>query len=206
MNQHARQNAFPVGIAAIVMLVYGFVFGGFSAAPDLGPFYETTIRVFNWMLRIGGVALVVVALLSMAGWTAALLCDFLISGVCGSIMAACGVYWTVQERGFDIQNLLILVFGALFVRSALASWSLFATREAAAAVDSGGHESPTRGGWFSRNSTTAQAPREPAPPEPIHPASIHPSSLPGEGEAPPEEGYLAALSKEDEEPPTASFE
>lgn len=206
MNQHARQNAFSVGIAAMVMLVYGFAFGGFGLAPDLGPFYETTIHVFNGMLKIGGVALAVVAVLSFAGWRAALLCDFLISGMCGIIMALCGVYWTVQERGFDLQNILILVFGIMFVRSALMSWSLFVPDMETSGVDSGGGESPKRGGWFGRKSTPAQGPQEPAQPEPIHPASIHPSSLPGEGEAPPEEGYLAALSREDEEPPTASFE
>ncbi len=124
MNQHARQNAFSVGIAAMVMMVYGFAFGGFGMAPDLGPFYENTIHVFNWMLKIGGIVLAVVAVLSLAGWRAALLCDFLVSAMCGIIMAACGVYWTVQEKSFDIQNLLILVFGVLFFRSAQVTWSL----------------------------------------------------------------------------------
>ena len=202
MNQHAKQNAFSVGIAAMVMIVYSVIHGGFIPDPSLGPFYETTIHAFNWMLRIGGAALAVVAVLSLAGWRGALMCDFLVSGLCGILMAGCGVYWTVQEKGFDIQNILILVFGVMFVRSALVSWSLFVPDEAAA----GGGESPKRGGWFGRKSTPAQGPQEPAQAEPIHPASIHPSSLPGEGEAPPEEGYLAALSKEDEEPPTASFE
>jgi|GEM_PF-1358780 len=202
MDQRAKQNAFSVGIAAMVMLIYGFAFGGFGVAPDLGPFYETTIHVFNGMLKIGGVALAIVAVLSLAGLRVALLCDFLISGMCGIIMAACGVYWTVQERSFDIQNLMILVFGVMFVRSALVSWSLFGTGEAAA----GEGGTPTGGGWFGRKSAPTQEPQEPVAPEPIHPASVHPSSLPGEGEAPPEEGYLAALSKEDEEPPTASFE
>lgn len=202
MNQHAKQNAFSVGIAAMVMMVYGFVVGGFGMAPDLGPFYETTIHVFNWMLKIGGVALAVIALLSLVGWRPALLCDFLISGMCGIIMASCGVYWTVQEKGFDIQNLLILVFGVMFVRSAMVSWSLF--ESGGSTVGAG--DAPTGGGWFGRKSPSGQEPQKPAPPEPIHPASIHPSSLPEEGEAPPAEGYLAALSKEDEEPPTASFE
>ena len=42
--------------------------------------------------------------------------------------------------------------------------------------------------------------------EAVHPASVRPAALPKDGEPPPPEGYLAALAKEKDEPPTASFE
>jgi len=204
MNRHAKENAFPAGIAALVMMLYGFAFGGIGVSPALGPFYETTIQVFNGLLKFGGLALGAVAVMSVAGLRAALLCDFLVSGLCGCLMAACAVYWTVQEKSLSVMNVLILVFGVMFIRAAFVSWSLYWP-----AGEQDGGESVDKaagGGWFGRKKPTPDSQVDAPKADPIHPASIHPSSLPEEGQPPPDEGYLAALSKEDEDPPSASYE
>ncbi len=99
-------------------------------------------------------------------------------------MVACALFWTVQEKSADLQNILILIFGAMFVRSGLVSLSIY------------------RRGSANRVNGVVQEVAVPKV-EAIHPASIRPSSLPTDGEPP--EGYLAALSKEKDESPTGSY-
>ena len=182
MNKYAKQNAIQSAITAVVMLLYGFYLSatGWSSlvSDDL---YILAMEVFKWTLKGGGAAMLVVALLCFAGQPVGLLLDCLVSGACGLIMAACGAIWITRGKGFDLQDIVVLVFGVIFMRAAWISWTLFA-------------EAP------------AEVPPPAPEPEPIHPASIHPEVLPKEGDAPPEEGFLAAMSKEKKEPPTASYE
>ena len=187
MNQHARDNALWAGIAAAMLLFFGWGTSGWLIPADATEFYETTIWVFDWMLKIGGILLAVVAVLCFAGIRLALLCDTFVSGVCGLIMVACPLFWILSD-GFGLQYVMYVVFGFMFLNAA-------------------------RGCWVSYRATGG--PRRPAPlvpsiapraPEPIHPASVHPDSLPADGEPPPPDGYLAALAKEKDEPPKASFE
>ncbi len=189
MNQHARNNAVWAGIAAVLMLFFGWGRGLVGMTDD--DFYNTTVAVFEWMLKVGGFALLVVAGMCFAGLRAGLLVDVFVSGIVGLIMVLCSIYWLghgVTGGGFDIQDIMFLVFGFMFLNAA-------------------------RGCWVSYQATGG--PRRPAPlvpsiapraPEPIHPASLHPDSLPKDGEPPPPDGYLAALAKEKDEPPRASFE
>jgi hypothetical protein len=183
MNKYARQNAVQSAITAVIMLLYGFYLsatGWSSTVTD--ELYNIAMEVFKWTLKGGGAAMLVVAILCLAGQRVGLLLDCLVSGACGLIMAACGGIWMARGKGLDLQDIVVLVFGLIFMRAAWISWTLFAE-------------------------TPAEAPPQPPPePEPIHPASIHPDVLPREGDAPPEEGFLAAMAKEKKEPPTASYE
>lgn len=198
MNRHARDNALWAGIAAALMLYYGWGTGGWAIPSDATAFYETTIRIFDWMLRIGGILLAVVAVLCFAGIRLALLMDAFVSGLCGLIMVACPAYWILND-GLGIQYLMYVVFGVMFLNAARGCWTAFhASGPATAGTPS------RRTGWFGVQ--PLPAPQAPPPPDPVHPASIHPESLPKDGEPPPPEGYLAALSKEKDEPPTASYE
>ena len=191
MNQHARDNAIWAGIAALLMLGYGWGMGGYSTASTYPPAYNFFIVLFNWTLKFGGVLLFVVAVVCVLGQRIGLLMDVFVSGMVGAIMvasAACWLGYGITGVGFDMMDLLTLIFGFMFLSAA-------------------------RGCWVSYQATGG--PRRPAPlvpsiapraPEPIHPASLHPDSLPKDGEPPPPDGYLAALAKEKDEPPTASFE
>lgn len=182
MNEQARQNAFRAGIAALVMIYYGW-FTGWLIPADASAFYEQLIVVFDWTLKLGGIAFGLTCLLCLAGLRAGLLLDVFVSGICGIVLVVCPAYWLFHD-GIDLQNILYLIVGLFFIGSARHSWTAFAET--------------FRTDPKPPLATTAQpVAREP---EPVHPASIHPAALPGEDEPPPEEGYLAALSKEPDEP------
>jgi hypothetical protein len=187
MNPHARQIAPNSALVAVLMLAFGWVYGLSGASESA--LYNLTVEAFNWMLRVGGLAMAVVAGLCFMGRRAGLLLDFIVSGACAAVMLVCGVYWLgrwaadTKNVPFDLQDVLILVFGAVFARAALQSWSLYGAARPSTP------EGPDVG--------EAAAP---------HPASVHPSGLPNAGEADPPGGYLSALSKEKGEPPGASYE
>jgi len=188
-NPHARHNALYSAIAALFMILYGWGAGGIGHGPEDQTFLNTTIDIFNWTLKIGGLLLAVVAMVSFAGMTVGLLLDFIVAGACGVVMVVCSGYWLLRwlqhrdQYAFDFTDGLIFIFGLMFLRAALGSWSLF-----------------TR----SEPDTTRPERTAPTEPEPPHPASIRPRSLPGEDEPPPPEGYLSALAKDEDEPPAAS--
>lgn len=186
MNHPARQNALWAGIGAMLMLYYGWRVG-FQGTTS-SDFYNATVEFFDWMLKIGGACLAVVAVLCFAGRRVGLLLDVFVSGICGTVMVLCALYWLgyglMHGSGVDLQDLLFLIFGGMFVSAARGCWTAY--RASAAA------------GRRQTIPTTVPSP-------PIHPASVRPVSLP-EGDEPPPDGYLAALANEKDEPPRASFE
>jgi hypothetical protein len=183
MYEPARRNAGYTFIAGLVLLGFGLMTAPMYLKEDQG-FYNRSWDVFYGMLRTGGVVLMLVAAISFAGLRVGLLLDALASGVCGLIMILCSAYW-IKIEGLEMRDALFAVFGILFVRAAFVSFSVFRSGAPSA----------------SRPAPPADAPAA----DPVHPASLHPDSLPGEGEPPPPEGYLAALSKDKGEPPNAAF-
>lgn len=204
MNRDAKDNAVWTGIAAVLMLAYGWGIGLRGTSDS--EFHNATVAVFTWMLRTGGIALAAVTVVCALGWRVGLLFDAIVSGICGLIMAACAIYW-LTTRGFGLHYLLYLLFGGLFLSAARGCWRAYwlAARPAMSKPPPAPPAAPPRK-WLGIE--TLEPPRPLTPPpkaEPPHPASIRPKSL-GEGNQPPPEGYLAALAKEDEQPPTASYE
>jgi hypothetical protein len=184
MNEHAKRNALNTGFAALLLLVYGWIMKGITVFPDLGPTYEITISIFNWMLKLGGIGLALAAIMCFAGLSIGLLMDFIVSAGCGLVMALCSIYWMITQKNADLQDILFLVFGVMFIRAAFGSLSLYKSDHEPDVVDQ----------------------IAPADAHEPHPASIHPDVLPTEDQPPPPEGYLAALSKDPNTPPTASHE
>ncbi len=187
MSQQARRNAGYAAIAGLVLLAYGLATEPIFRLSDAGTqegyeLYNTSLRVFYAMLQFGGGALIITAGICFAGKRIGILLSGILTAICGLILIACGGYWTSID-GFNLSHGLFLLFGLIFVRDAYISISLYGK----------GEPGPVQ----------AAAPQKQEPP---HPAGIHPESLPREGEPPPPDGYLAALSKEDKEPPTASHE
>ncbi len=187
MNEHAKRNAMYTLVAGLVLLAYA-KFSGFEGVSE-DRFFNFTVDFFNGMLWVGGAGFVLAAGLSWAGKTSGLILDAFLSGACGLIMLLCGGYWLVdawKDQGFIFQYALYVLFGLFFCKAGCTSFGLFkrSRAELMTAGQAGG---------------ATDVPKEP---EPIHPASVHPDSLPKDGQPPPEDGYLAALSKEKDEPPT----
>lgn len=183
MDNQPRQAASYTAVSGFVMLLYGayLLNSGFSAAAGASAIYSLAVEVFKWTLLAGGLLLLLAAVICLAGHRNGLLLDAVVSGMSGIILVICAGIWMLKGKGFDIQDAVILIFGVILIREAAASWRSFGATVPA--------ESP---------------PVIPVVPESPHPASIHPDTLPI-GEEPPE-GYLAALSKEKQEPPSASYE
>ncbi len=204
MNQQAKDNAVWAGIAALLMLLYGWMYGTVGISDS--DFYNTTVAIFNWMLRIGGIGMAGVAIICLVGLRIGLLIDVFVSGICGLIMVACAGYWLLSG-GFGLNDLLYLAFGGMFLNAARGCWSAY-TASGPAAVGgaagggavAGGRPSAGRG-WLGVK--PLEPPKSPSPAESAHPASVRPKSFPKDGQPPPE-GYLAALAKEEDEPPTAA--
>lgn len=201
----ARQNALQAGVTALLMLIFGWAYAtkGISSSA----FYNTTVDVFYWSLRIGGIAMAIAAAFCAAEIRVGLLIEAIVSAVCGMLMALIAVYWMIDAGGFDLQYLLYVIFGGMFISaaaSAMRSYRILGMQ--------GGHipaaSAERTGGVFGVPGGGGQRPLHKAAPvaEAVHPASVRPASLPKESEPPPPEGYLAALAKEKDEPPTASFE
>ncbi len=205
MNENAKGNAFWTALVAMLMLYYGWMVGGWVYPATASSTYITALDAFDWMLKIGGGCFLVVAIICLIGLRIGLLLDAIVSLACGLTFITCCAIWIVGD-GLNLQNLVYLAFGALFLNAARrTAGSFFATRSCPAAAPGAVATGSTgRRGWFGAG--VPDAPPSAKPPEPPHPASIRPKSLPKDGEPPPPDGYLAALSKEDEEPPTASFE
>jgi len=179
MNKHAKQTAATTGLAALLMLFYGFY-----ASPtgiSHSELYNTAVDVFRWTLRVGGFAMLATSITCFLGSRVGLLFDFVVTGSCGIVMVLVGGVGLFAGGAPGMQDVLTLLFGGVFVRAAWTSWGLF-------------------------NTATDDAVQAAPEPEPVHPASIHPDSLPQDDDPAPPNGYLAALSKEKEEPPSASYE
>jgi hypothetical protein len=212
-NPHAVTNAAYAGIAALMMLFFGWFYGlsGISS----NAFYNLTVDVFTWTLRIGGLAMLAVAIVCYTGQTVGLLLDAIVSGLCGAIIFGCGAYWLIdglQGGGISINYLLYVIFGGMFLNSARANWQHWA---ASARPSDGFNASPpavpldqsTRTALPRRLRARGDSPKPEPPnqPEPVHPASVRPESLTDET-GPPPGGYLAALAREKEKPPQADYE
>lgn len=186
MNQHAKQTAATTALAALLMLLYGWYQGGPQGVSN-SALYNSSVEVFRWMLRVGGVAMLLTSAVCFVGRRVGLLLDFLVTGLCGAIMLGVGAIGLFAGGAAGMPDILVLIFGFVFLRAAWVSWSLYG-------------EGPSGGGAFPVIAA------DPPQPERVHPASVHPDSLPREGDPPPPDGFLAALSKEKQEPPSASYE
>lgn len=173
----ARANAWQSALPAVLMLYYGF-FQETSGISN-SELYNRSVTVFFVTLKLGGCALAVVAGLSALGLPLALAADGVLSIVCGALFVACGVIWALNS---DMQGLLLLLFGAMFLSSGRAAWTTYQQFSAVEPVE-----------WADVN-------------EPEHPASKPSEALPRTDEPPPADGYLAALSREKSRPSRAEHD
>ncbi len=204
MNEDVRQNAFFCGLSGVLMLGYAWV-STFAPFADIdAAIYIMSFDVFRLTLYAGGTSFLVVAGLCATGIGVAALLDSGVSSLSGVLMLACAVCWIGFEWRADDMffNLLVLVFGLLLAQSGIRGLASYrATTSRRSAGGSAGR--PASRSLFGARDPVPPKPAAPKPaaPEPVHPASLASSVLPNTHEAPPEEGYLAALSKEQDETP-----
>ena len=108
-----RENALSAAIAAILLSYYGF---SVLAEPTGTGAFERAALVFYHTLRIGGVMMALIAVLSIVGVRVALLLDAIASVGIGMLFAVTGIVM-FADGGTGLQPLLNVLFGAMFVSS-----------------------------------------------------------------------------------------
>ena len=112
-----RSQAVWAAIAAGLMLFFSF-----------GQEYEGLVlatQVFEYTLKVGGIAMAVSAVLLFVGRPFALLFDGLTSIAIGGFLALSCLLMFVEVRGVAFQGLLNLMFGYMFVGSGRQSLTLW---------------------------------------------------------------------------------
>lgn len=174
---HATSVAFP----GVIMLVYS-QFGGLPAHMDEhGALYNFSTDLFRYMLLIGGLVFLAIAAFCLSGRLVAMLSDAAVSFLCGGIMVACSIIWMATFKAVMLNSIMFVIIGFILIRSGMGALDMY-RRLIVTAPDA-----PTA------------SPSAPQTPPAQHPASKASSALPKDGEPPPPEGYLAALSKEKDE-------
>lgn len=158
MSEHAKRNAAYTVFAGLILLAYGWLHSFQGISDDA--FHSATLHVFTWTLRIGGAALVLVAVVCYLGGHVGLLLDAIISILCGVAMGFCGVYWIITD-GFNLQYALYVLFGLIFAK---ASWASFRSYLSSPTAD--GSEPPA---------ADAEAAADRTPPDPTDADQAKPS-------------------------------
>lgn len=206
MTMTTRQNASVAALAGVLALAFGW--GWSTTGLSDSAFYNFTVDAFNWTLRIGGLLLMGIALLCALDRHEGLLLDVFISGTMGAVLVLCGAYWTISalaSGGLDPFDVLCAIFGFMFLGAARTCWAAWRVSKASPTPAPG---STPAAAEHPRRVAPRSGPKAPAPPPPaetVHPAAIRPASMPADG-SPPPGGYLAALAREQDEPPRASHE
>lgn len=195
--QRIRSQVSSPLIGAALMLYFGFVHMAEPSGTDL---FGRAAWVFFQTLRIGGVAMAVVAAALMTGHPLALILDAAVTMICGLLFLGTGVAMLL-DSGDMVQILINLFCGTSFVSSGMRSWRGYETIA--------GRQRPT-----DRSPPTLN--EVPRTPQPVWPPSAT-GSLPGatgslsasvhsEPDETPTGGYLAALAdkkrrQRDDSPP-----
>jgi hypothetical protein len=215
-----RQNAGSAGIAALLMLYFGF--SALAAPTGTGLFERSNWLLYN-TVRIGGVAMAVIAAWSLLGNPLVLAVDAVVSTAVGLSLIVSGGGMLIGG-GDAFQNAMLILFGMMFVGAGVRNGRLFAhlsARERRASnadarlpVDDEAPVAPVdtlqpslaaRLAERSRQKadTSAQTPAEPeSPPTPLssseRPAAPGDDANPGQQTEPePERGFLASFGRQD---------
>lgn len=120
-----RRNFFSAGLAALLLIYYGFFAFVLGTVEAYGAF-EIGERLFIHAMRIGGVVMAMVAVGSLLGQPILLLADALASILIGLCFVGGAILMSL-EGGLD---LIVLVAGVLFVVGGLRSGRLWAELDA----------------------------------------------------------------------------
>ncbi len=146
LRQAMMQVAGSAAIAGIIMVLLGFWFFRDLVGTSESSVYNISITAFLLTIRVGGVALLVVAALEYMGVGLALVIDAFLTGLAGILLLATAIVWGLNG---DIDGLFLLIFAVILLRAAMSGWRLFrspvlAPAEAGEAPDSDGQVQPNR--------------------------------------------------------------
>lgn len=171
-----RQIAGHALIAGAITSAYGWLVSGVGISDSA--FYNAMVDLFYATLRIGGGLLLLVAVLCHMQKRVGLLLDAGITILMGGVILLYAASGLLAGLGVSVNDIIIGLFGAMFLSSARASWRVY--------LEPGGRAAPPP----PFPSSVEQ------PAHPVAPASPPRSPPPKE---PPPEGYLAALAREEDD-------
>jgi hypothetical protein len=170
-----RSVAFSAFFAGVLMVLVGFWLG-LEGTSKSGT-YNTSVTVFNWLMRIGGIAMLIVAAMAYLNWRPILAFDAAAAVVIGGMMVLVSLLWIANND--LIQGVVVLFFGGMFVKSGIQSWLMF------------------RGTPARSKDTPSATEQETKAPSPGRLPPRHRVTPPKPGEAEPE-GFLADLGRSKE--------
>lgn len=171
-----RSVAFSALFAGVLMMLVGFWLGlkGVSESSV----YNVSVAVFNWLMRVGGVTMLMIAALAYLNWRPVLVCYAAVATAIGGIMLLISLLWLANNDIID--GVLVLFFGGMFVKSGVQSWYAF------------------RGPLDQSVGTSSAAQRETKTSSPGREAPKRRVTPPKPGEPEPD-GFLADLGRSKEE-------
>jgi len=116
-----RSNATSAAIAAACLIYFGFFH---LSHPTGNDWFSLGNLILFYSLRIGGVALAVVAAWSLLGHSGVLIVDAAISVPIGLAFIVSGILMLVDGGG-TFQSVLILIFGAMFISAGVRNGKLY---------------------------------------------------------------------------------
>jgi len=116
--RRVRSNAFPAAIAAALMIYFGYYQ---FFADQGGGLLGLAGGVFVWTLRIGGIAMALIAVWCMTGHLPALAVDGIVSVTIGVLLALTGIGLLVSGGG-TTQPVINCVCAWLFIGAGMRNW------------------------------------------------------------------------------------
>jgi hypothetical protein len=166
-----RSNALFAGIAAALMLWYGFANAPTPTGLSESAVYDASVYAVRIGMQIGGIGLLAAAAFCTVGLRAGLVLDALVSAVFGAVFLLIGLYWMLVDR--TVTDLILAVFGGVLLSSAVRQWGLWSSTAS----------------WSRAPKVSGQSRVEEPPPETL-------PRFPKRADAhEPPEGYLAALGR-----------
>ena len=115
---HVRRNAGSAGLAAALLLFFGF---SHLARPVGNDLFAVSAMLFYHALRVGGIVMAVVAAWSLLGRPLVLVVDAVASVAIGICFALSGV-GLLAGGGEALQSILNVVFGCMFIGASVRNW------------------------------------------------------------------------------------
>jgi len=116
-SYHMKETAFSAAIGAAMMMFVGFYLN-YQGIGD-SRIYNLSVDGFTWMMKGGGGLMGLVAVLLWAGIRPMLMVDALLAMGVGGLMIVIGVIWLGNQ---DMEGILLLLFGLVFISSGWRSW------------------------------------------------------------------------------------
>ncbi|MFQ5463205.1 MAG: hypothetical protein ACE5E5_11340 [Phycisphaerae bacterium] len=121
LEERVRSNMQPAAITAGLLILFGFFAYGM---PEGDTLFSKANLWLVYALRIGGIAMVIVAIWSSIGHGFALLADAVVSMAVGAVLVVTGVLMLIDGGG-ALQNVIIVICGIFFTTTGIRNGQAF---------------------------------------------------------------------------------